>query len=133
MLKNDLDQLKARLVMKDKEQNLLTRQIRGLHEDNERMVQMYKMVQATPSKTTKTEEEVNGAPTLISEYAETRKKDRQAAAEQKGWKIVEDDFGGGSFGAGSPGSAFYRRNQEDNRTPSGNGAYQDPKETIIRH
>lgn len=56
--------------MKDKEQNLLQRQIRGLHEDNERIVAMYKLVQNTPIKGPKSnDEEVNGAPAVISEYA----------------------------------------------------------------
>ena len=42
-----------------------------MHEDNERIVAMYKMVQATPSKGTKTTEEENvGTPReKVSEYA----------------------------------------------------------------
>jgi hypothetical protein len=89
--------------MKDREQNLLTKQIRALHEDNERITAMYKMVQHTPLKAAKIDdEEVNGAP-YINDYAQTKKKD--ARVVKKGWETVKDDFGGQSFGKGSPGSA----------------------------
>jgi len=55
--------------MKDREQNLLTKQIRALNEDNERITAMYKMLQHTPLKTAKIDdEEVNGAP-YINDYA----------------------------------------------------------------
>jgi hypothetical protein len=64
---------------------------------------MYKMVQHTPLKAAKIDdEEVNGAP-YINDYAQTKKKD--ARVVKKGWETVKDDFGGQSFGKGSPGSA----------------------------
>lgn len=68
-LRNDVDNLKAHLQMKDREQILMTKQIRALHEDNERIVAMYKQVQQTPSKGAKKDEEVNEAPIYVSEYA----------------------------------------------------------------
>lgn len=55
--------------MKDREQILMTKQIRALHEDNERIVTMYKQVQQTPSKGPKNDDEVNEAPIYVSEYA----------------------------------------------------------------
>ena len=62
-----MESLKSHLQMKDREQILMTKQIRALHEDNERIVTMYKQVQQTPSKGTR--DEVNEAPIYVSEYA----------------------------------------------------------------
>lgn len=85
---------------------------------------MYKLVQNTPVKGPKnTDQEVNGAPAVISEYAQTKKKDKREAAEKKGWTAVNE---GGSFGAGSPGSTLPKKNNDDQ-------AYRDPKETIRRN
>ena len=87
---------------------------------------MYKMVQQTPLKGAKIDdEEVNGAP-YIAEYAQTKKKDKRAHVAKKGWETVKDDFGGQSFGKGSPGSAASKEKEQPNE-------YQDPKETIRRH
>lgn len=106
---------------------MLTKQIRALHEDNERIVAMYKMIQQTPPKGMKSaDEEVNGAPLYVNEYAQTKKKDQRAHMAKKGWETVTDDFGGASFGKGSPASAA----SKDNDQPS---EYKDPKETIKRH
>lgn len=79
-----MDTMKTHLQMKDREQTLLTKQIRALHEDNERIVTMYKMVQSTPKKGNE-----DSAPTLNSEMAETKKQH----AAPKGWVTVSDDFG----------------------------------------
>lgn len=57
----------------------------------------------------------------------TRKKEKRINAEKQGWQTVQDDFGG-SFGAGSPGSAAIGKKKEESSK-----AYQDPKETIKRH
>lgn len=43
-MRDDVDKLKTHLQMKDREQTLLTKQIRALHEDNERIMAMYKQV-----------------------------------------------------------------------------------------
>lgn len=105
-LRQDVESLRTHLTMKDREQNLLTKQIRSLHEDNERIVAMYKMIQQTPPKGTKcADEEVNGAPLYVNDYAQTKKKDQRAHVAKKGWETVKDDFGGASFGKGSPASA----------------------------
>lgn len=69
-MRDDVESLRQHLTMKDREQNLLTKQIRALHEDNERIVAMYKMVQQTPLKGSKcTDEEANGAPSYVNDYA----------------------------------------------------------------
>lgn len=44
-LLSDVDSLKKHLEMKDKEQDLLHRQIKGLQEDNDRIARMYQLVQ----------------------------------------------------------------------------------------
>ena len=44
-LRTDVECLKKHLEMRDKEQNLFMRQIRGLQEDNERIAKMYQLVQ----------------------------------------------------------------------------------------
>lgn len=44
-LLEDVDSLKKHLEMKDKEQELLHRQIKGLQEDNDRIARMYQLVQ----------------------------------------------------------------------------------------
>lgn len=120
-LKNDVDSLKTHLQMKDREQNLLTKQIRALHEDNERIVAMYKMVQNTPpSKGAKgNDEEVNEAPTLNSEMAETKKNFAREQAAKAGWQTVKDEFGGAS-------AAFGGARRKDD-------SHQESKETIKRN
>ena len=40
-LRSDVECLKKHLELRDKEHNLLNRQIRGLQEDNERIAKMY--------------------------------------------------------------------------------------------
>ena len=42
---DDVDGLKKRLEMKDKEHGILSRQIKGLQEDNDRIARMYQLVQ----------------------------------------------------------------------------------------
>ena len=100
-LKHDIDCLKTHLETKDKEQNLLTRQIRGLHEDNERIANMYQMVKDMRTHTTKSQDEVV-APTAEA-YTAKKKADKREEAAKKGWQTVEDDGFGGSFGTFSPG------------------------------
>ena len=95
--------MKKHLELKDKEQNLLTRQIRGLHEDNERIANMYQMVKDLRTAATKSEEGEVVAPTAEA-YAAKKKADRRAEAAKKGWQTVEDDGFGGSFGTFSPGN-----------------------------
>lgn len=85
--------------MKDREQNLLTKQIRALNEDNERILAMYKMIQQTPPKTTGADAEVI-VGSYNSEFAQTKKKGN--GADDKGWKVAKDNFGIASFGRGSP-------------------------------
>ena len=102
-LKSGVDALKKHLELKDKEQNLLTRQIRGLHEDNERIANMYKMVKDMRTVDTNENEDVV-APNSAEAYAVKKKLDRRADIAKKGWQTVEDDGFGGSFGTFSPGT-----------------------------
>lgn len=76
--------MKKHLELKDKEQNLLTRQIRGLHEDNERIAKMYQMVKDLRTVATKSDEGEVVAPTAEA-YAAKKKADRRAEAAKKGW------------------------------------------------
>lgn len=117
-LKSDVDCLKKHLELKDKEQNLLTRQIRGLHEDNERIANMYTMVKDMRTVATKSDEDAV-APTAEA-YAAKKKADRRAEAAKKGWQTVDDDGFGGSFGTfsptgpvGSQGHTLRNRNADD--------------------
>lgn len=102
----------------------MTKQIRALHEDNERIVAMYKMVQQTPTKHAKgKDEEVNEAPTLNSEMAETKKNYHNEKAAAKGWQTVKDEFGGGA----SIGSSHLVTKRKEEKS------HHDSKETIKRN
>lgn len=84
---------------------------------------MYRMVQQTPPKTTiGADVEVNAHSTYISEYAQTKKKG--VGADGKGWQVAKDNFGGASFGKGSPAAP----NSKDDNLYGG-----DSKETIRRN
>ena len=108
-LKLDVGSLKKHLELKDKEQSLLTRQIRGLHEDNERIANMYQMVKDLKTAGAKAEEAEVVAPTAEA-YAAKKVEDKRAQNAKKGWQTVEDDGFGGSFAPFSGSSATMRIN-----------------------
>lgn len=75
-LTRDVDNLKKHLELKDKEQNLLQRQIRGLHEDNERIANMYQMVKDLRTVATKSDVDDVVAPTAEA-YAAKKRADKR--------------------------------------------------------
>ena len=83
---------------------MLTRQIRGLHEDNERIANMYKMVKDMRTVDTTDVKEDVVAPNSAEAYAAKKKADRRNDVAKKGWQTVEDSGFGGSFGTFSPGT-----------------------------
>ena len=85
--------MKKHMELKDKEKNLLKRQVDGLQEDNDRIARMYQMVQNVA--TTKLVSDDDLKPNAA--YLETMKKDREVQNELKGFKRAEVDFGD-SFG-----------------------------------
>lgn len=113
-LKLDVDNLKKHLELKDKEQSLLTRQIRGLHEDNERIANMYQMVKDLKTAAHENQEAEVVAPTAEA-YAAKKLEDRRAQNAKKGWQTVEDDGFGGSFATFSGNSATMRNNDQNNK------------------
>ena len=75
-LVDDIDALKRHLDMKDKEQNILKMQIKGLQEDNERIARMYQLVQ-TVSQNKRIDDE---KATATKDYLEAKRRDEKEQA-----------------------------------------------------
>jgi hypothetical protein len=86
-----------RIEVKDREGDLLKRQIRSLEEDNERKNKMYDMMNHSMSETKKQGEELPiEADYSFTKHDQARAEEHRAQLEKKGWKTAETI--GASFG-----------------------------------
>ena len=108
-LRTDVECLKKHLEMRDKEHNLLNRQIRGLQEDNERIAKMYQLVQNFNSGKPVNDEEV-AAPSRAWEQAKLQDKADQKA--KKGWNVASEDLRGSPSGSFANTQHFNRRQEQ---------------------
>ena len=82
--------------MRDKEHDLLHRQIRGLNEDNDRIAKMYKLVQnVSQGKPVVVDQEV-AAPCQV--YDQKKLQDKAEQNARKGWKTANDESRAGPAG-----------------------------------
>ena len=113
-LRTDVDCLKTHLEMRDKEHNLLHRQIAGLHEDNERMAKMYQLVQNVREGKSSAQDQEVAAPCHVYEQKKLADKAEQNA--KKGWQVASEDMGRGGGAVSSDSLAntihFHRRNNQ---------------------
>lgn len=101
------------------QETLLTRQIRGLEEDNSRIANMY-------AQLTNQDVVVPVIQAQSNQHDQIRNLEKGQQDAKKGWKSVADDFGGsfGGVNGKSPGSAANQTTMRKETTPYGNVATQ---------
>jgi len=94
----EVSTFQKRIEVKDRESDLLKRQIRSLEEDNERKNRMYDMMNHSMSDTKKVGEELPvEADYSFAKHDQARAEEHKAQLEKKGWKTAATN--GASFGA----------------------------------
>jgi hypothetical protein len=93
----ELNTFRKRIEVKEREGDLLRRQIRSLEEDNERKNKMYDMMNHSMSETKKKEElNLEEADYSFAKHDQARAEEHRAQLEKKGWKTAVPT--GASFG-----------------------------------
>mmetsp|Transcript_7876 Transcript_7876/g.7366 ORF Transcript_7876/g.7366 Transcript_7876/m.7366 type:complete len:166 (+) Transcript_7876:1334-1831(+) len=100
--------LKQQLELKDKEHNLLKRQINGLEEDNDRINRLYQVVEREAFSANSKQEQ---KPAYFKEEKEVKdfKKEEKEISEGGKWKNIDD---GGFSSTGN-----FGRKGDENRVP----------------
>ena len=105
-LRCDVECLKKHLEMRDKEQNLLNRQINGLKEDNTRIAKMYQLVSDVKQGKPISED---AAP--AGRYETHKKADKAEQLSRRGWKVSSEDIRGGGDTPGSLADTMHRNDR----------------------